>query len=52
MKDNEEKHSYDDVLMFDPKTFEWKKTVSMKIARDFHAASMVNMVDVIDYCKN
>ena len=43
---------YDDVLMFDPKTFDWKKIGSMKIATHFHAASLVNIVDVIDYCKN
>jgi len=42
----------DDVLMFDPKTSDWKKIGSMKIARANHAASLVNTVDVIDYCKN
>ena len=42
----------DDVLMFDPKTSDWKKIGSMKIARGAHAASLVNIVDVIDYFKN
>ena len=43
---------YDDVLMFDPKTSDWKKIGSMKLRRELHAASLVNTVDVIDYCKN
>ena len=44
-------HSYDDVLMFDPETSEWKKIGSMKTTRVYHGASLVNMEDVIDYCK-
>ena len=43
---------YDDVLMFDPETSDWKKIGSMKNARYYHAASLVNMGDVIDYCTN
>merc|ERR1719342_927686 len=44
--------SYDDVLIFVPETSDWKKTGSMKTARRFHAASLVNMGDVIDNCTN
>ena len=43
---------FDDVLMFDPKTSDWKKIGSMMKARDIYAASLVNMVDVVNYCKN
>jgi len=41
---------YDDVLMFAPETSDWKKIGSMKNARHRHAASLVNLGDVIDYC--
>jgi len=40
----------DDVLMFDPKTSEWKKIGTMKTKRGNHAASLVNIADVIEYC--
>ena len=40
----------DDVLAYDPKTSDWKKIGSMMTARRYHAASLVNMADVIDYC--
>jgi len=43
-------HTSNDVLMFDPKTPDWKKVGSLKKARDDHAASLVKMGDVIDYC--
>ena len=42
--------NYDDVLMFDSQTFEWKKIGKMLTARIYHGASLVNMDDVIDYC--
>merc|ERR1712131_478412 len=40
-------HYYDDVLMFDPETSDWKKVGSMRTARSFHAASLVKMEEVI-----
>ena len=40
----------DDVLTYVPETSDWKKIGSMKTARDYHGASLVNMEDVIDYC--
>jgi len=43
-------HYYDDVLMFDPETSDWKKVGSMRTARSFHAASLVKMEEVISYC--
>ena len=42
--------SSDDVLMFDPDTSDWKKVGSMKTARRFHGASLVNMGDVVNFC--
>ena len=45
-------HYYDDVLMFVPETTDWKKMGSMRTARYWHGASLVNMGDVIDYCTN
>jgi len=44
-------HVLDDVLMFDSKTSDWKKIGSMKNKRYLHAASLVSMADVINYCK-
>ena len=43
-------HYYDDVLMFVTETTDWKKIGSMKTARSYHAASLVKIGDVIDYC--
>ena len=43
-------HSSDDVLMFDPETSDWKKIGSMKTARSYHAASLVKMEEVINFC--
>merc|ERR1711915_459478 len=40
----------DDVLVYDPETSNWKKTGSMKTARRYHGASLVNIKDVIDFC--
>ena len=40
----------DDVLMVDPKSFEWNKIGSLSAVRAYHAASLVNMEDVIEYC--
>ena len=39
-----------DVLMFDPKNLDWKKTDTMKTTRFLHAVSLVNSDEVIDYC--
>ena len=36
--------------MYDAKSSVWKKIGSMKKARVYHAASLVNMGDVIDFC--
>ena len=41
---------YDDVLMFVPETSDWKKVGSMKTARGYHGASLVNMGDVVNFC--
>ena len=41
---------YDDVLMFDTKSFDWKKIGSMKTERKYHAASIINIADVINFC--
>ena len=43
-------HYYDDVLMFDPETSDWKKVGSMKNARDWHGASLVKLGEVINFC--
>jgi len=40
----------DEVLAYVPETSDWKKIGSMKTARFHHAASLVNLVDVINYC--
>merc|ERR1712198_672842 len=39
----------DDVLMFDPKSFDWIKIGSLSTVRAYHAASLVNMKDVIEF---
>jgi len=40
----------DELVMYDAKSSVWKKIGSMKKARVYHAASLVNMGDVIDFC--
>jgi len=40
----------DDVLMFDTKTTGWNKIGRMQIGRSGHAASLVNLFDIVRYC--
>ena len=42
---------YDDVLMFDPETSDWKKVGSMRTARNYHGASLVKLGEVVNFCK-
>jgi len=44
-------HYLNDVLTYVPETSDWKKIGSMKTGRIWHGVSLVNMSDVIDYCK-
>ena len=44
-------NTWDDVLMFDIKNSEWKKIGDMQSARFGHGASLVNMGDVISFCR-
>jgi len=46
-----DRSNFDDVLTYVPETSDWKNIGSMKTARRYHGASLVNMADVIDYCK-
>ena len=41
----------DDVLAYVQETSDWKKIGSMKNTRRYHAASLVKMAEVFDYCK-
>jgi len=41
----------EDLLMFDPMTFDWKKIGAMKTRRYKHGASLVNIKDVLKYCE-
>ena len=41
----------EDLLMFDPMTFDWKKIGAMKTRRYKHGASLVNIKDVLNYCE-
>ena len=41
---------YDSVLQFNPDDGSWSQIGQLKSARGEHGASVVNAVDIIDYC--
>ena len=42
---------YDYILQFNPDDGSWTQVGQLQVARESHGASVVNVDDVINYCK-
>ena len=40
----------DNIVKFNPSTLEWLQVDTMKQPRGYHAMSVVNVADIIEYC--